>query len=173
MKIGIDARFINETGVGRYIRNLIDGLGTVDKKNSYVVFLRKSAFAEFTPPNERWETRLADIPWHSVAEQLFMPAILYREHLDLLHVPYFNVPLLYFRKFVVTIHDLTILHFDTGKASTLPFVSYKLRRLGYNISLLKAIFWSEKVIAVSHATKKEILDHFDVPAGHIEVIYEG
>jgi hypothetical protein len=173
MKIGIDGRFINETGVGRYIRNLMDGLGTVDKKNSYVVFLRKRAFEEFTPPNARWEKRLADIPWHSVAEQLFMPAILYREYLDLLHVPYFNVPLLYFGKFIVTIHDLTILHFDTGKATTLPYVFYKFRRLGYYISLLKAMFWSEQVIAVSKTTKQEILDHFDVAPEHISVIYEG
>lgn len=173
MKIGIDARLISETGVGRYIRNLIVELGKIDHTNSYVVFLKKNAFDAFDPPNVRWVGRLADVGWHSVAEQLFMPAIFYREKLDLLHVPYFNVPLFYFGKFVVTIHDLTILHFDTGKASTLPYVMYKIRRLGYYISLLKAIFWSEKVLAVSKTTKKEILDHFDVPFEHIEVIYEG
>jgi hypothetical protein len=173
MKIGIDGRLMNETGVGRYIRNLIDQLGTLDKRNFYVVFLRKNAFHTFTPPNARWEARLADIPWHSVTEQLFMPTIFNREHLDLLHVPYFNVPLLYFGKFVVTIHDLTILHFDTGKASTFPYVFYQIRRLGYYISLLKAIHWSEKIIAVSETTKKEVLDHFDVLPDQVEVIYEG
>ena len=118
MKIGIDARLVNETGVGRYVRNLIAELGKIDDKNSYVVFLRKSAFDSFALPNARWTKRLADIPWHSVTEQLFMPAIFNSEHLDLLHVPYFNVPLFYFGKFIVTIHDLTILHFDTGKATT-------------------------------------------------------
>jgi hypothetical protein len=173
MNIGIDGRLIEETGVGRYIQNLIRELGTIDTKNSYVVFLRKSAFDAFALPNARWTKRLADIRWHSVAEQLFMPAIFSRERLDLLHVPYFNVPLFYFGKFIVTIHDLTILHFDTGKASTLPYVFYKLRRLGYYISLLKAMFWSEKIIAVSHTTKKEILKHFDVLSEHVAVIYEG
>jgi glycosyltransferase involved in cell wall biosynthesis len=173
MKIGIDARLISETGVGRYIRNLIAELGKIDRTNCYVVFLRKNSFDAFTLPNARWEKRLADIGWHSVAEQLFMPEIFSREHLDLLHVPYFNVPLFYFGKFVVTIHDLTILHFDTGKATTLPYLFYKIRRLGYYISLLKALFWSEKVIAVSESTKKEILDHFDVFPEHIGVIYEG
>jgi len=171
MKIGIDARLINETGVGRYIKNLISGLAAIDPKNSYVVFVRKPA--DFEPPNSRWARRTANVPWHSVTEQLFMPAIFFREHLDLLHVPYFNVPLFYFGKFVVTIHDLTILHFDTGKATTLPYLFYKIRRLGYYISLLKAIFWSEKVIAVSQATKCEILDHFDVLPEHVAVIYEG
>lgn len=173
MKIGIDARLLNETGVGRYIRNLILELSKIDTKNSYIVFLRKNAYSDFQLPNNRWEKRLADIPWHSVAEQLFMPAIFNREKLDLLHVPYFNVPLLYFGKFVVTIHDLTILHFDTGKASTRFYLVYKIKRFFYYISLLKAICWSEKIIAVSEATKKEICDHFDILPEHISVIYEG
>jgi len=170
MKIGIDARLINETGVGRYITNLIAELEKIDTENTYVVFLRKNAFNTF---HTRFEKRLADVPWHSVAEQLFMPAIFSREKLDLLHVPYFNVPLFYFGKFIVTIHDLTILHFDTGKATTLPYILYKLKRIAYYVLLLKAIHWSEKIITVSHATKKEIFDHFDVLPKDIEVIYEG
>ena len=173
MKIGIDARLIDETGVGRYIRNLIGELGQIDTENSYVVFLRKKAFDAFIPPNARWEKRLADVPWHSMTEQFCMPVIVYREHLDLFHVPYFNIPLFYFGEFIVTIHDLTILHFDTGKATTLPYVFYQIRRLGYYISLLKAIHWSEKIIAVSKSTKREILDHFDVLPDRIHVIYEG
>ena len=171
MKIGIDARLINETGVGRYIRNLIVELAAIDTTNSYVVFVRKPT--DFDLPNTRWTRRIANVPWHSFAEQLFLPAIFHRARLDLLHVPYFNVPLFYFGKFVVTIHDLTILHFDTGKATTLPYVFYKLRRLGYYISLLKALFWSDKVIAVSQTTKHEILTHFDITPEHISVIYEG
>jgi len=170
MKIGIDARLINETGVGRYIRNLIIELEKIDTKNTYVLFLRKDAYSSF---HTRFQKRLADIPWHSVSEQLFMPAIIHRERLDLLHVPYFNVPLLYFGKFVVTIHDLTILHFDTGKATTLPYVVYKFKRLAYYFLLLKAIHWSEKIIAVSETTKQEILHHFDVLPENIDVIYEG
>lgn len=173
MKIGIDARLVNETGVGRYIRNLIAELGKIDKTNTYIVFLRKNMYEQFSAPNSRWEKRLADVPWHSISEQLFMPAILSRERLDLLHVPYFNVPLLYFGKFVVTIHDLTNLHFDTGKASTLPYMMYKIKRFFYYLILCKAMCWSEKIIAVSAATKKEILDHFDILPEHIEVIYEG
>lgn len=170
MKIGIDARLMHETGVGRYIRNLIEELGKLDTHNSYVMFVKDGSF---TLPNSRWEKRIVDVPWHSMAEQVKMPAIFNREKLDLLHVPYFNVPLLYFGKFVVTIHDLTILHFNTGKATTLLYPFYMVRRIGYHLSLLKALFWSQKVIAVSKTTKKEILDHFDILPSHIEVIYEG
>ena len=171
MRIGIDARLINETGVGRYIRNLLTELAKIDRTNTYVVFVRKAA--DFEPPNGRWIRRVADIRWHTIAEQIRMPAIFSKEHLDLLHVPYFNVPLFYFGRFIVTIHDLTILHFDTGKATTLPYIIYKMKRLFYYLVLMKAMHWSEKIIAVSHATRKEILDHFDVLPEHVEVIYEG
>jgi hypothetical protein len=38
MRIGIDARLINETGVGRYIRNLLMILEKVDDHNEYIIY---------------------------------------------------------------------------------------------------------------------------------------
>lgn len=173
MKIGIDARLINETGIGRYIQNLISELGKTDKDNSYVVFLKREAFDSLATPNSRWQKRLADIPWHSFAEQIVMPWLLVKEHLDLVHIPYFNVPIFYPGKFVITIHDLTIVHFDTGKASTLPLPFYKLRRLGYYLALAVGLARASKIIAVSKTTKQEIIDHFQIDPGKIAVTYEG
>lgn len=173
MRIGIDARLIDETGVGRYTRNLLSQLGAVDRTNEYVVFLRRKSFDAFTLPNSRWKKILADVPWHTVTEQLVMPGIFVREKLDLLHVPYFNVPMLYRGAFVMTVHDLTILHFDTGKASTHPWVLYKLRRLGYRTILRWGILHAKHLIAVSKATRQEILDHFPVQEEKITVAYEG
>jgi glycosyltransferase involved in cell wall biosynthesis len=173
MRIGIDARLINETGVGRYIRNLIAELGTIDEESSYVVFLKRDAFDSFKVPNSRWQKRLADVSWHSVAEQFVMPWLLVKEHLDLVHIPYFNVPIFYPGKFIVTIHDLTILHFDTGKATTLPLPFYKLRRLGYYMALAVGLRRASKIIAVSNTTKQEIIDHFQIDPGKIAVTHEG
>lgn len=169
MKIGIDARLIDETGVGRYIQNLIKELGVIDQTNSYVLFVNK----KIVLPNDRWKQWIVNVPWHSFTEQIVMPFLFLRERLDLVHIPYFNVPILYPAKFVVTIHDLTILHFDTGKASTRSFFLYKIRRLGYMIALRVALARAKNVIAVSQTTKREILDHFDVPPDRIKVIYEG
>ncbi len=169
MRIGIDGRLIHETGVGRYITNLIAELGKIDKKNSYIVFTNFPV----PLPNNRWKNRVVHVPWHSLAEQVMMPFFLYQERLDLFHIPYFNVPIFYFGKFIVTIHDLTILHFDTGKASTLPYWVYKLKRAAYTVILNTAIARAEKIIAVSQATKKEILDHFHISSERIRVIYEG
>lgn len=171
MKIGIDARLMSETGVGRYIRNLIAELVDIDTTNRYIVFLRDDSAWE--PPNARWEKRIADIPWHSVAEQVLLPGIFARERLDILHVPYFAIPIFYTGTFVVTMHDLTILHYPTGKATTLPLFFYWVKVLAYRFILEVGLRRAAHIIAVSHITAKELMDHFSLGARKISVIHEG
>jgi len=173
MRIGLDARLIHETGVGRYIENLIRELENIDTTNTYVVFLRKKDFHEFHLPNNRWSKSVADVSWHSIAEQLIMPWILLRAHLDLVHIPYFNVPVFYPKKYIVTIHDLTILHFDTGKASTLPYWVYKIRRFGYMTVLSLGVKKAARIIAVSNTVKNDIVESLGVQPAKITVTYEG
>ena len=173
MRIGIDARLINETGVGRYIRNLVREIGHQDKINEYTIFLKKKEYTSFELPNPRWKKVLADVGWHSVSEQLIMPWLLFQARLDLVHIPYFNIPIFYPGRMVATIHDLTILHFDTGRATTLPWILYKLRRVGYRIALAVGLRRVRTIIAVSQTTKKEIIDHFHVQPKKIVVTYEG
>lgn len=173
MRIGIDARLIDETGVGRYIRNLMAQLASLDSTHEFVVFLRKRQFDTYTLPNVRWSKVLADAPWHSLTEQIVMPAIFLQANLDLLHVPYFNVPLLYPGRMVVTIHDLTILHIDTGRATTLPWILYKLKRLGYRMLVWWAVHRSGQLIAVSETTKQDIVKSFGIDPARIHVTYEG
>lgn len=173
MNIGIDARLISETGVGRYIRNLVREIGRQDKMNEYTVFLKKKEYGSFQLPNPRWKKVLADVVWHSVSEQLVMLWLLLQSRLDLVHIPYFNIPIFYPGRMVATIHDLTILHFDTGRATTLPWPLYKLRRAGYRIALAVGLWRVRQIIAVSKTTKKEIIDHFHVQPEKIVVTYEG
>lgn len=170
MKIGIDARLMGETGVGRYIRNLIAHLAKIDTTNTYVVFTRDTSW---TVPNERWSVRHVTVPWHSISEQLVMPWVFVKERLDLVHIPYFNIPIFYPGKMIATIHDLTILHFDTGKATTLPYILYKLRRVGYRIVLEVGLRRAASIIAVSETTKQEIINHFHLDPNKIAVTYEG
>lgn len=173
MKIGIDARLIDETGVGRYIRNLISELGAFDTTNQYVVFLSKKSFAAFDLPNARWKKVMADVHWHTVAEQLVMPKLFAAEKPDLIHIPYHNPPILYRGRIVITIHDLTILHFNTGKATTLPLPLYAIKRLGYWLELWVGLRKAAAIIAVSEVTKCEIVDHFGIAAHRIHVTLEG
>ncbi len=173
MRIGIDARLIAQTGVGRYIRNLITGLAKLDETNHYVVFLRRDAYEDFSVPNKHWEKRLAEVPWHSLREQVIMPLLLAQAHLDVVHIPYHNPPVFYGGNLVVTIHDLTILHFTTGRATTKPAPFYWLRRLGYQLVLNLGLRRARRIITVSAATKAEIMEHFPASRDKITVTYEG
>jgi glycosyltransferase involved in cell wall biosynthesis len=172
MKIGIDARLYSQTGVGRYIRNIIQELAKIDKKNHYVVFLHRSDYDAFKLPNSDWKIKKTDIAWHSLAEQLIFPKLLQEEHCNLIHFPYFSIPIFYRGKFVVTIHDLIMNHFDTGHATSLPIPLYRLKRFGYGLVLKHAIVKSQKIITVSEATKREIIDHYHVQNEKIIVTYE-
>ena len=171
MRIGIDARLWNETGVGRYIRALVGELGKIDAVNEYKLFLLPREVSELQLP-KNFEKVAAPIRWHSVAEQLKMPKVYKKAKLDLLHIPYFSVPLTTPQPFIVTIHDLTISHFATGKATTQPLPLYALKRLGYLRVLRSAIERSAKIITVSQSVKNQILHEFNIPENKISVTYE-
>lgn len=181
MRIGIDARLWNQTGVGRYIRNLVIELQKIDKKNEYTLFVRNEDYDEIQNSsrlnrdkiqNNRWQIVRTDIKWHTVSEQIKFASILNKQKLDLVHFPYFSVPVFYNKPFIVTIHDLIINHFPTGKASTLAFPIYKIKLFAYKLIIKKAAQKAKKIITVSNATKEEIVDHLKIKENKIEVIYE-
>lgn len=175
MRIGIDARLWNQTGVGRYIRNLIINLQYLDKRNDYVLFIltedRKDVESKIR--NSNFKTQNCDIKWHTIKEQLIFSGILNRNNLDLVHFPYYSMPVFYRKPFVVTLHDLIPLHFQTGKASTLPFPFYKLKFFAYRFVVSQAAKKARKIIAPSNATKKDIVSYLKVPESKIQTIYEG
>jgi len=174
MRIGIDARLWSQTGVGRYIRNLVKNLQKIDFKNNYVLFVRTADFENVKSQitNPKWKIIKSDINWHTISEQIKFTSVLNKQKLDLVHFPYFSVPIFYNRPFVVTIHDLIINHFPTGKASTLALPLYQLKLLGYKYVIKKAAQKAKKIITVSNATKDEIIDHLNIKENKIEVIYE-
>jgi glycosyltransferase involved in cell wall biosynthesis len=173
MRIGIDARLWNETGVGRYIRNLVWQLQKIDKKNEYVLFVSKSFKIEDLGSKNNLKVVTTDIRWHTLKEQLQFHNILDKEDLDLVHFPYFSVPVIYNKPFVITIHDLIINHYPTGKASTLPSPIYFLKLLSYKYIIKEATQKALKVISVSEATKEEVVQHLGVSRDKIVVTYEG
>ena len=174
MRIGIDARLWEQTGVGRYIRNLAANLQKIDKKNHYVLFIRsadlESVSKEVT--NKNWEIVETNIRWHSIAEQIKLPLLLNKHKLDLVHFPYFSVPISYKKPYVVTIHDLIINHFSTGEASTLAYPVYVGKRLSYKFIIGQAAKRAKKIIVPSNATKEEIIDHLKILEKKISVIPE-
>lgn len=172
--IGIDARFYGSVGkgLGRYTQKLIEHLEKIDSENKYFVFLRRENFDEYVPGSPNFQKVLADYQWYSFAEQLFFPWLLRSYQLDLMHFPHFNVPILYFRKFVITIHDLILLHFPTKRASTLSPLVYAFKFMAYRWVIFSAIWRSQKIIAVSQFTKDDILSQYSIAKDKVVVTYE-
>lgn len=174
LRIGIDARFIgpNGTGLGKYTEKLIENLQKIDTQNHYIIFLKAENWQYLKIKNKNFEKKLADVPWYSVQEQIKMPAIFKAANLDVLHVPHFNVPYLYRKKFVVTIHDLIHHHFSQESATTKNPLIFKLKRLGYKTIIANAVSKSSKIITPSKFVKDEILKTFKVKPEKIKVTYE-
>jgi len=174
MTIGIDCRLWNQTGVGRYIRNLVINLEKIDKKNDYVLFIRGQDRDEVEKQlaGSKWRIVITNIKWHSLEEQVTFPRILEKQKLDLMHFPYFSVPASYNKPLVITIHDLIMDHFSTGNASTLALPLYYLKYLAYKYIVKKSSEKAIKIIVPSLATKEEVLVHLQVDVDKIVVAYE-
>lgn len=168
MRVGIDARLWNETGVGRYIRSLFRYL---PPDQEFVWFFGKKEFETLEVP-PKWKKVLADIHWHTLAEQLILPWVFHKEKLDLLHFPYFSFPVLYPGKFVITIHDLIFDHYKTGKWSTLPGWLYAVKKIGYHLVNWVSVRRAASIFTLSNNAKEEILAHYRAEEGKIVVTYE-
>lgn len=176
MRIAIDARFINpeNRGLSTYTRNLVFGLEKIDKKNKYSILLRDKDCATLEFSNSNFEKVPAEAHWYGIKEQLLIPKILYKLKPDLTHFPHFNVPVIYNRPFITTIHDLILFAFPTKKATTLGSLAYAIKNQAYHLTINHAIAKSKAIIGVSKATSNDIIRFFqNVDKKKISTIYEG
>ena len=180
MRIGIDCRTIlnpkagEQAGVGHYTYYLVKNLLRVDKKNEYVLFFDSHAIniEEFKQKN----VSIKVFPFFKHKRYLpfsyshmLVSAFLEKAKLDIYHAPANIIPLKYRGLSVVTVHDLAI--YDHPEWFPTKFFTKQIfaTKVLVPASLKKA----KKIIAVSKNTKKDIGRLFDLPAGKINVIYEG
>ena len=174
-RIGIDARFYGPVGkgLGRYTKEIVDNILRMDSEHFYVIFLSPENYDLFSSENKNVKKVLVKSRWYSWAEQIIFPWQIHKENLDLIHFTHFNVPIFNNVKFVVTIHDLILTRFSTQRATLLSPLYYRIKYLAYRFVISRAIHKSEKIIAVSQFTKKDIEKKFKVKKDKINVIYEG
>jgi glycosyltransferase involved in cell wall biosynthesis len=170
MRIGIDMRMAGTgEGIGRYIEKLVVNLMDIDETNQYFLLCDKNS--EFVEKFEVTRRNFAKVSvssrYYSWSEQTSFIAELRRLKLDLVHFASFNAPVLYPGKFVITVHDV-IHHQFPGKKKSRMF-----HRLAYRAAIWASVRRAAKVIAVSEATKREIVKVLGVRAEKVAVVYEG
>jgi len=166
--IGLDARMIFYTGIGRNVYNLCTRLPALDPANQYLLFIRpedRTAMPALASNCTIVDT-ISTI--YKLAEQTEHLRILQGAGLDLLHVPHFNIPVRYQGRLVVTIHDLIQAHFPSQQG-----LKAQVKRLGYRTVISQALRKADRVIAVSRYTRDDIIRTFHTAEDKIQVIYNG
>ncbi|MGD9129054.1 MAG: glycosyltransferase family 1 protein [Candidatus Woesebacteria bacterium] len=183
MKIGLDCRLAGKkhAGIGRYIENLISRLPLLAPEINWVYFFYDKKQAEpilkkisrKQTKNLKLEIIYTPIRHYSLAEQIKLPQIFQKAKLDLLHVPHFNVPLLYQGKFVVTIHDL-LWHKQRGlEVTTLAPWQYYFKYAAYRFISSKAIQKANSILVPAETVKQEIIHFYPYVENKIIVTKEG
>jgi len=176
MKIGIDARMLFFTGIGRHILNLLKNVPPLDPDSDYTAFIRPRDRKEaeqvlgnlLTGPKANLTLIDTIDSYYNLAEQTAHLRILNKARLDLLHVPHFNIPVRYKGRLVVTIHDLIQAHIasqETWKA--------RLKRHAYRYVISQALSKAAHVITVSDYTRQDIVRTFGTAQSRIQVIHNG
>lgn len=163
MKIAIDIRRIEDFGVGTYIRNLIKTLASRDFENEYILLgdPQKASGAASFPDNFRLVN--CNRPSGTLRMHLQLHRLLQGHGADVLHIPYTRVAPLVPCSYLMTVHDV---------AEFLP--QYDSRR-GFQQSLRlrwiqRALRQAHRILAVSNATKGDIVNLFGVPPEQITVV---
>jgi glycosyltransferase involved in cell wall biosynthesis len=158
-------------GIGRYVLELAKHILAIDVQNQYVIFVNHKNTDESDIQQLRQFNNVtivsANIRHYSLGEQLSFHRLLKKHNLDLVHFPNFNVPLLYDRPFVVTIHDLV--HHKISGHKKSHFIQFE----AYKKIIQSAADRSRAIITVSEASKKDIMSLLAQKSRKVEVIYEG
>lgn len=175
MHVGIDARMYGVTnrGIGRYLERLLDHLAGLNDSNRYTVFVGREIVQALRLPSGKFKITVADIPWYGAHEQIIMPRFIRRAQVDLMHFPHWNVPYFCPAPYVVTIHDLLLLHFPDERATTLPKWKYRLKLKAARALLRRAASKAERIITISQFTKRDIMRHLGARSEKITVTYLG
>jgi len=172
-KIVIDARFWSESGIGRYLRNLIKNLQRIDQSSEYFILLLKKDFGNVNFQNHNFRKVLADCKWYGIDEQIKLPGLIKKLNPDIVHFPHFNVPIFYKGRYIVTIHDLIHQHYQTREATTKNSLVYKIKKAGYKTVFSQAIKNAISIITPSEFVKKQLEDEWGIAVSKVTVTHEG
>ncbi len=165
MRVGIDARLVyySQAGISQYIRRLTEALARVAQEGYEFVILQSRKDRRTLVENERFRRVSLWTPSHHRLEQWTLPLEIRGLRLDVLHSPDFIPPFRRNCKSVITIHDLAFLlypHFLTKESAR------------YYGQIDQAVRRTNHIIAVSEATRRDIIERLGVPENKITVIYE-
>ena len=174
MIIGFDAKraFNNFTGLGNYSRTLIETLAKYYPENEYHLFTPKKIDHPRLDFIHSYPSVSVHFPTdfmrmiHPLWRSYFIANDISREKIDIFHGLSHELPLKLPKniKTVVTIHDLIHEHYP----QFYPFIDRKIYSRKFKSACKKA----DVVVAISEATKQDIMHFYKIEESKIKVIYQ-
>lgn len=162
----IDARKLEDFGIGTYVRQLVTHLGEIDQENRYVLL-------SSVPPKElplelpdNFHVLHERAPVYSLRELVSLSWQLFRLKVDLYHSTHYVLPAAVPCPVVATIHDIIHLLYPEFLPSRLAF--FYAQRM-----IRRTLVRGDRILAVSKNTKADLVRSFQVDSGKIQVVYNG
>lgn len=154
-------------GINGYIYHLLRALPDADPTFYYTVFTGSQArpplHERVTVRRAHWDTQrpLRRIVW----EQVLQPLALQQTHPALLHALAFVTPVFSRVPSVVTVYDLSFIHY--------PALLPAARRLYLRLFTRRSCQKARRIIAISQSTAHDLAVTFGIPAAKIDVAVPG
>jgi glycosyltransferase involved in cell wall biosynthesis len=172
-RVGINAHLLSgeagyrRAGIHQYIAQVLRHLPWEEGEPTYVVFTQQKNLFENVPgitavsSRLSTENRLLRILW----EQVIWPWQLRQHHIGLLHSMAFVSPLLATCPAVITVYDLSFLHF--------PERFPALQRLYLSSQTRRSCQRARRIITISESSRQDVHRFFSVPLRQIDVVVPG
>src|SRR4030043_1952063 len=180
MRIGIDARAILNpeksapSGVAHYVWHLVKNILEIDRENQYVLFFDFKVRDKDVKKLAREHVKIKFFPFSDykkyipgACSEILGLATYAREKMDVLHVtsPLYRVPATYRGKIVTTFYDFA----PYRVPDLFPRLSTAKIKTLYKFMAAK----SDRIIAVSESTKKDVREFLGFPGEKIDVVRNG
>lgn len=164
IRIALDVRMIQYTGIGTYIRGLLSGFVQEKLPADWELHLLGDPEDEFVQQYP-WPCIKFKVPIYTIQEQWAYASLLSRFHLW--HAPHYNSPFLVPRRtrLVVTVHDL--IHWIYRHDFFTPRKGWYAR-----IMFQRIVKKADRIIAVSRRTRDDLIHSFWADPIQMTVIHE-
>jgi glycosyltransferase involved in cell wall biosynthesis len=155
IRLAVDARKLTDFGIGTYLSHLLSGLAWHDEFELTVV-IRPEHVGRVAALAPEARTLPVSARGYGIGEHIALPAALWRERLDLVHVPHYVVPRLIPRPIVVTVHGRSV--------QALLYLRFMLR---------SALRRARRVITVSRTSRRDLINLFGADPDRVDVVQNG
>jgi alpha-1,3-rhamnosyl/mannosyltransferase len=169
MKLALDARKIDDFGIGTYIQGLLGAFPAGGRPEALVAYLppgRRPPVSTAAAWGRRAQWEPVTARPYSVRELWQLARTARRDRADLFHAPHYVCPPFLPCPAVVTVHDLIHLRFP-------PRHRHPVAPLYARLMLRLAVRRSRRLITVSESTRRDLVDRLGARPDRIRVIPNG